>query len=190
MNRFFQVLLIASFLPFCWLGFMAVHELGHVLMGVATGGTIQKVVIHPFAISRTDISPNPSPSMVTWAGPVLGVLIPLAMWSLFWKLKLPGDFLARFFAGFCLIANGAYIAFGSLGQIGDAGDLLRYGAGKWLLWIFGVVTIPLGLFLWNGLGANFGLGASKGEVNPKAAYTSAVLLVVTFIVTYILGPSS
>lgn len=78
MKRFAQVLLIGTFLPLCWLGMMAVHELGHVLVVLATGGTITAVVLHPLTISRTDVSINPRPLLVVWAGPLLGVLLPPA----------------------------------------------------------------------------------------------------------------
>jgi hypothetical protein len=43
MQRFHQILLIGTMLPLCWLGMMAVHELGHVLGAIATGGTVEKV---------------------------------------------------------------------------------------------------------------------------------------------------
>ena len=76
------------------------------------------------------------------------------------------------------MANGAYLAFGSFNRIGDAGDLLRHGTPIALLWLFGVTTIPLGLWLWNGLGPYFGLGASRGEVNRSAAYVMLALVVV------------
>lgn len=188
MNRFRQILLIGSFLPLCWLAFMATHELGHVLAAFATGGTINKVVIHPLTISRTDVSPNPSPGVVSWAGPVLGVALPLGVWIVYRKLKLSGEYLLRFFVGFCLIANGAYIAFGSLGGIGDAGEMLRQGYGRWLLWLFGVATIPIGLLLWNGLGSSFGLDKSNNEVSGKAAITSFVLFVSVFALTSLLSP--
>ena len=59
--------------------------------------------------------------------------------------------LVQFFAGSCLVANGAYIGAGSFRRIGDAGDLLRQGSPIWSLWLFGIITIPLGLYLWNGL---------------------------------------
>src|SRR5208337_624939 len=73
MNRLHQVLLIGTFLPLCWMAMMAVHELGHVVAAVATGGKVEKVVLHPLMISRTDVSPNPSPLIVVWAGPIVGV---------------------------------------------------------------------------------------------------------------------
>ena len=46
-----------------------------------------------------------------------------------WRLvRVPGLYLWRFFTGFCMIANGLYIAVGSFDRVGDAGDLLRHGA--------------------------------------------------------------
>jgi hypothetical protein len=55
-DRLFQVILIAATLCLSWLGMMIVHELGHVLLAWASGETIFKVVLHPLAISRTDVS--------------------------------------------------------------------------------------------------------------------------------------
>ena len=60
--------------------------------------------------------------------------------------KFKWAYLLQFFAGFCLIANGAYIGIGSFGKIGDAGDkLLRHGSPIWSLWLFGAVCFPFGL---------------------------------------------
>ena len=168
MKRIHQVLLIGTFLPLCWFSMQAVHEFGHVVVAVVTGGRVERVVLHPLTISRTDVSPNPHPLLVVWAGPILGVLLPLAL--MFARFKWA--YLLQFFAGFCLIANGAYIGVGSFGRIGDAGDMLRHGSPMWLLWLFGAVTLPLGLYLWNGLGPHFGLGAAAGKVDHRAAYAS------------------
>jgi hypothetical protein len=135
--RFHQFILILTTLPLSWLGMMVVHEFGHVVGAWWTGGTVSKVVLSPLTISRTTLSHNPAPLLVVWSGPVLGVLIPLSAWLIARQFKMPGAFLLRFFAGFCLIANGAYIAFGSFDNIGDAGDLLVHGASKWQLWTLG-----------------------------------------------------
>ena len=126
-----QLLLIGTFLPLCWLGMMAVHELGHVVGAVVTGGTVERVVLHPLAISRTDVSPNPNPVLVVWAGPLVGVLLPLALLVIFKVGRVSLAYLSQFFAGFCLIANGAYIGVGSFARIGDAGDMLRHGSPRW-----------------------------------------------------------
>jgi hypothetical protein len=181
MKRFHQPLLIGTFLPFCWLAMMAVHELGHVGCAIATGGSVQQVVLHPLAISRTDVSPNSRPLTVAWGGPVVGVVLPFGLLVALKLTKTSLSYLAQFFAGFCLVANGAYIGVGSFARIGDAGEILRYGSAIWCLWLFGAATIPLGLWLWNGLGPNFGLGAAAGRVERRAAYLSCALLLLTVI---------
>lgn len=167
---------------------MAVHELGHVLGAWATGGTVARVVLHPVTISRTDLAINPRPLFVVWAGPTIGVLLPLAVLGLFVVAKWHGAYLVRFFAGFCLIANGAYIGVGSFDAIGDAGDMLHHGSPAWLLWLFGVVTIPLGLRLWHGLGPRFGIGKDAEEVERGVAYLCAALLVVVVTLELALSP--
>ena len=188
MKRMNQAILIGSFIPFCWLAFMATHELGHIVAGFLTGGSVNKVVIHPFAISRTDVSPNPNPLAVVWAGPIIGTLLPLLIWQTFLRLKLPADSLPRFFAGFCLIANGAYISIGAFDHVGDAGDMIKNGSPMWLLWIFGAFTIPTGFLLWHRLGPSFGLGESNGQVSESAAYFSIGLFSLTFLATFLISP--
>ena len=188
MKRMNQVILVGSFVPFCWLAFMAFHELGHVIAGFSTGGSVTKVVVHPFSISRTDVSPNPCPLVTVWAGPIIGVLIPIFLWGAFWKFRIQVDYLARFFAGFCLIANGAYISIGSFEKIGDAGDMMKHGSPTWLLWLFGIITVPVGFLFWHRLGPKFGLGESNGDVDEWAAYVSLGLFTLLFIATCLVSP--
>jgi hypothetical protein len=168
-------MLIGSLLPLSWLGMMAVHELGHVLGAWFSGGRVARVVLHPLAISRTDLSRNPHPLFVAWAGPLLGVLLPLAALAAARLANLPHGYLLRFFAGFCLVANGAYIAGGSWAGIGDAGDLLRHGAPTWQLLAFGAAAIPAGLLLWHRQGRHFGLGNER-KVDRTAAHLCLGLL--------------
>lgn len=161
-----KLLLIVTVMLGSWWGMMAVHEAGHVVGAWATGGVVKQIELRPWRISRTDVMPNPVPLVVAWAGPVVGVIAPLLLWGV--VRVLPSPFappprteegtatvlkLLRFFAGFCLIANGAYLAFGSIDAVGDAGDLLRHGAQPWQLWLFGAVCMPVGLWLWHGLGS-------------------------------------
>lgn len=165
-----------------WLGMQVVHELGHVLGALATQGTVTRVVLHPLTISRTDVAPNPLPGVVVWAGPLLGVFLPLSAWLIAHTFGLRWTYLVRFFAGFCLIANGAYIGVGSFEAIGDAGEMLRHGTPIWLLWAFGIATIPTGLWLWHRQGRHFGLGPARGLVDAKTAYAVALGLIVLMLV--------
>ncbi len=105
--RFYQLLFCVSLLLGCWLAMMGVHELGHVSGGLVTGGEITRVVLHPLAISRTDLAANPYPAVVVWAGPLGGVLFPLGLYLAANGLRWSLASLVQFFAGFCLIANGA-----------------------------------------------------------------------------------
>lgn len=143
----------------------AVHELGHVCGAWLSGGRVARVVLHPLTISRTDLAHNPNPLIVAWAGPIGGTLFPLMLWLTAFVVRMPGDFVPRFFAGFCLLANGLYIGLGSFDRIGDCEEMLRHGSERWHLWIFGVVATPAGLWLWHGQGPHFGLGLTKGRVN-------------------------
>jgi len=167
-GRLSQFTLIASTLGFCWLGMQVVHEVGHVLAAYAGGETVSKVVLHPLAISRTDVSHVRHPLLVIWGGPILGSLLPLVLLSVVRRLRSGLFFLFQYFAGFCLVANGAYLGVGSYGGVGDAGDLLHHGASSWSLILFGLISVPAGLSLWNGLGPHFGLGESDGEVDRGA----------------------
>jgi Peptidase M50B-like len=177
MNRLHQLILITATLTASWLGMQAVHEFGHVVGAWSSGGKVAEVVLHPATISYTRLVENPSPLLVVWMGPLVGVAIPVVAWAIARRTKLPEWYIFQFFAGFCLVANGAYLAFGSFNRVGDTGELLRHGTPIALLWLFGLITIPYGFWLWNGLGPHFGLGAGRGQVNRSAAYTVLALLV-------------
>ena len=179
-SKFHQAILVVSTLLGSWLGMQEAHELGHVIGAFFTGGEIARVVLHPLTISRTEMIGNPHPLVVVWAGPLLGVVFPLILWALLAAGRVPAAFVARFFAGFCLIANGAYIGVGSFLGAGDCGEMLRQGSPIWVLRAFGAVAVPIGLWLWNGLGPSFGLGDADGKVSRQAAYGS--LVVFSFLV--------
>jgi len=187
MSRLNRLVLIASILPLSWFGMQAVHEFGHVLGAWLTGGKVAKIVLHPLTISYTTFSANPHPLPTVWAGPAGGIFLPLAALCCAAALRLQGAYLLRFFTGFCLVANGAYIGIGSFGRIGDAGVMLQNGAAIWQLWAFGALTVPLGFWLWHGQGKYFGLGKTPNEVRPVAAYSVCALLFLTLAFELALG---
>jgi hypothetical protein len=185
--KFHREILIASTLLGSWLGMQAVHELGHLSGAWVTGGTVQRVVLHPLTISRTDLTENPSPLIVVWAGPILGALLPILLWLTAATTKMPGSFVLRFFAGFCLIANGLYISLGSFGHIGDCGEMLRHGSAFWQLWLFGLVTVPPGVWLWHGQGTEFGLRKAAKPVSATVAYAVLTICCLTLAVEFVFG---
>lgn len=181
MKRQHQLLLIAASVLFSWLAMQAVHELGHVAAAAASGGRIGEVILYPTTISYTRLTENPHPLFVAWMGPIVGVVLPCIAMVIARLLRWRGWYLFQFFAGFCLITNGAYLAFGSLNVVGDAGDILRHATPPWLLWLFGAITIPIGLWSWNGLGRHFGLGSNAEQVDRTVTYfiSACVLILVT-----------
>src|SRR5439155_18245219 len=113
-NRIHQGILIVSAIAVSWLCMMAVHELGHIAAAKATGGAVRRVVFHPLTFSRTDVDHNRAPLTVAWCGPIVGVLFPVFLMSVAASLRMRNSYLLVFFAGFCLLANGAYIGFGAI----------------------------------------------------------------------------
>jgi hypothetical protein len=177
MHRLFQALLITSTLLGSWLGMMAVHELGHVAHLWLTGGTVERVVLHPLAISRTDPGENPHPLIVAWGGAIWGCLIPLGLLLAVRAAARTHAYLAAFFAGFACVANGAYLVGDCFVRGGDARDLLQHGTPPWALVAFGVPAVAVGLYLWHGLGPHFGFGRSQGEVDRRAAVGTTLALI-------------
>ena len=175
------ILLIASTLVASWLGMQCVHEFGHCIGAWLTGGIVERVNLKPWLISQTILSHNPQPLAVVWAGPIVGVVLPLFLWLGVAFFRLPFTFLFRFFAGFCLVVNGLYIGIGSFFQIGDCGDMLLYGSNYWQLWLFGIITVPLGFLLWNGQGRYFGLGNQPHNIRQHTflfVFLSAIVLII------------
>ena len=178
-DRCWNSFLLISLLALSWQFMMVVHECGHVLNGLLTGAQLGNVSLHPLQFSRTDFTSNPSPRFVAWGGPTWGCIIPAGVWLAVRSSRWKREYLLRFFAGFCLIANGSYLGFGWIDRAGDAGDLLRYGTSTALLIAYGAVAVPCGLVLWNGIGSHFGFGRSPQHPDRLAAIAIAGLLFIT-----------
>jgi hypothetical protein len=188
MQRFHQYLFIAGLVALCWFAMMAVHELGHVVGAILTGGRVERVVLHPLTISRTDVAPNPNPGIVVWLGPIHGCVVPFVLWLAIPRRMTAASNLAMFFAGFCLIANGVYIAIGSFDRVGDCGEMLRTGSPIWVLLAFGAVTTGMGLFLWHRLGSLNDFLSNPSLITPRQAYLVLCVLLVFIVAGFAFSP--
>ncbi len=175
-RRLTQVLLIASTLGFSWLAMMVVHELGHAMHLWLSGGSVERVVLHPWALSQTLAKTNPHPFWVALGGPLWGSLLPLAGYWIVGRTAPSRAYLAALLAGFCLVANGAYLAGDALVRGGDGRELIVHGAPPWALPLVGLPMVAAGLWLWHGLGPRFGLGPGAGRVDRRDAVGMAVAL--------------
>lgn len=180
-QRLPQLVLIACTLGVYWLGMQVVHEAGHVFGAWFVGARVEHIVLHPFTISRTQLVQLPAPLAVTWSGPIFGMAAPLIWYALWSATRLPGGYLWRCFAGFCLLVNGSYLAAGAIFGVGDSQDLLVAGVGAWRMIAIGILCLPPGLWLFHRQGKFFGLGEAKGHVSIDAAYLMAFLFLAIFI---------
>lgn len=110
---------------------LAAHELGHVVHAWLSGGVVTDVSLHPLAISRTDVDPNPARQFVAWGGAVWGSLIPLLIWAIVrWDSFVRWNSfraVTQFFLGFCFVANGVYLAADAFYQGGDGREMIQNG---------------------------------------------------------------
>ena len=116
-----------------------------------------------------------------WLGPIVGCAVPLVMLMIVPRRWIVWRNVARFFAGFCLIANGAYIGLGSFAQVGDCGEMLRTGTPLWVMIVFGMLTVPAGFFLWHRLGSLKNFFDRPALVTPAMAYGLAAALIVAVV---------
>ncbi len=182
------VLFAIGFSGLAWYAMQAVHEFGHLAGAFMTGGTVQRVVLHPLAISRTDIAPNPHPVIVLWMGPMLGCLLPCVLMlciPMRWALVRA---CMQVFAGFCLVANGLYIAVGALAGIGDSRDLLQAGTPRPMLLAFGALAVCLGFWLWHRVGPLSRLGKYPPPVSRLAVYAVWAALLSATAMGFLLSP--
>lgn len=179
-----------------WYGMMLVHELGHVLAAFVTGSRIDAVRVPFFGLSQTEIATYKHPIVVIVMGPVVGVLLPLAAWlvirmrPLARRIGPAAVVLSRFFAGFCLVANGGYLASGLVSPVGDVADLAALGEPMWLVGGVGLAMAAVGLAVWNGLGPAFGLGVSAHPCDRalfRAAYAAAIVVLAFVVGVRLLG---
>ena len=79
-----------------------------------------------------------------------------------------------------MLANGAYIAVGSIDKVGDCGEMLKHGSPVWLLIFFGALTIPFGLYLWHRIGSAREFLIDQKSVDAKTAWSFLIAMVLVF----------
>lgn len=186
LHRIQQVIFVIALLLLSWLALQAIHELGHVIGAAMTGGSVTRVVLHPLQISRTDVVPNPQPAVVVWLGPLVGSLLPLGVLCLMPRSLTSTRTILQFFAGLCLIANGAYIGGGSSQGIGDCGQMARTGTPIWVMLVFGLSTVSLGLVLWHQMGSLARFTQEPQLVTARMTITVLIILLLTVLVECVL----
>lgn len=154
----FALLSIAS-----WCVMTTTHELGHIVVGLACGGTLVHADIVPWHPPHSMFDPDPYPLLTLWGGPILGVALP----NLFaWLLRKSW---AWFVADFCTLANGCYISLAWLtgDSYLDTTRLLNEGASLWSVVLYCFLTIGFGYFAFRR--DCIEVLSARSNLSPKAA---------------------
>ncbi len=116
------------------------HEAGHLVGGWASGAELTACDLAPWRLPYSIHHPDPHPKVTLWAGPLIGVLLPLATAIVFRHRSV------WLVADFRLIANGSYLAlaFASDDRFLDTTRLLDAGTHPLGIVAFCLATIPTG----------------------------------------------
>lgn len=135
------------------------HESGHLIGGMICGATLTDFDLAPWRMPYSLHSPDPHPLITLWAGPILGVAIPLAIAGVSQRRWV------WFIGDFCLIANGSYLALAWLSgdRFLDTPRLLDAGTHPAIIVVYCVLTIGIG-YVWLRADCIYYLA---GETNPK-----------------------
>ena len=135
-----RILYFCFLLVVAWQVMTFTHEMGHVIGGWCSGGTLKAAKLLPWQFPYSSFDPDPSPLITLWCGPILGVVVPLIPALLFRRRS------TWFVASFCLLANGSYLALGWISgdRYLDTTKLLAAGSHPVTIVAFCLLTIGFG----------------------------------------------
>ena len=135
-----RILTLVAMIGASWCVMTLTHEVGHILGGWCCGATLTDYDLLPWHLPYSFFEPDPLPLVTLWAGPILGVIVPMVI-----ALAVRRDW-AWFIAYFCLLANGAYIAVGWYSGDAelDTSKLIRNGAHPFSILLYCFATIVFG----------------------------------------------
>lgn len=116
------------------------HEMGHIVGGWCSGGTLKTADLLPWHLPYSIFDPDPKPLVTLWCGPILGVVVPLGL-----ALAIRREWI-WFVANFCVLANGAYLAMAWISgdRFLDTPKLLEHGAHPVSIGLYCALTIGFG----------------------------------------------
>lgn len=139
---------------------IALHEFGHTIAVVFSGGQIKEYVLNPFSWSW-NLGQNVSNIIFTaWGGVTFGLLFALIPLLLIFKIRTTWFvFLCKLIAACALMINGIYLLAGTLLNFGDGGELARLGISPTIIIILGVTYLLISMAFWSNL--QYHLGFNK-----------------------------
>ncbi len=160
MKCFQQMLIVLGIFVFSYNLSNLIHESGHALNAVLTGGSLNKITMSPLSWCYASTSGG-NKIFVTWGGFLWQTIVPTALLILLWRFKSRLSLFALFLVLVSFAVSGIYMITGALAGIGDGGNLVRYGIPPFILLTVGSILLlcclPLSLLM----GVLLGLGRKQ-----------------------------
>ena len=80
--RLGRVLILVALLVPSWFVMTFTHETGHIVGGWLGGAKLTDCDLVPWRMPYSFHSPDPCPLLTLWAGPLLGVIVPMSLATL------------------------------------------------------------------------------------------------------------
>jgi hypothetical protein len=182
MKTFQKCLIVMGISVFAFNASTIVHELGHALTVIATGGKFGFIEVTPFSWSYAHYIFAPEPMATSWGGILWSVIFGLLAFFVPWVAKSRLSFIGVLLAISSLAGEGTYLLVGTVFHVGDPASLLGQGVpplaliviGSLLLLLCFPLILPLGTLLDVGKGKNK-LMTTVAVVSPIMAYLLAML---------------
>lgn len=172
-----SILLLFGSLVFAQSASCVLHELGHAIAYWTTGGTIERIVIHPFSWSYViPGSVTNYPNFTTWGGVVFGTIMALLLVAVVWRWRGPYVMPALLTGVVACIGNGYYLVCDYVAGTGhDAGSLVESGTPGAVVVIVGVALIGVGFCLAGIFIPLMGIRQGDGAVARVLVFAGALI---------------
>ncbi|MEA5079169.1 MAG: M50 family metallopeptidase, partial [Anaerolineaceae bacterium] len=147
-NIFKQVLFNTGCLAFSFCSFPFLHEGGHALATILTGGQVSGFNINPLGWSYL-IYPSSPPNLLftAWGGILFSTFISLFFIGIAFRYRNPFVVLIGFLGIYGLLHNGLDFIFGMVFATGDPSLLLRLGVPSWSILLAACFSLLFGSLL-------------------------------------------
>lgn len=140
-----KTLFVAGVFIFADLGSVTIHELGHALNLVATGGTVDYIQVTFGGESRVQTTSNPEPMATTWGGFLWQVMAPLLLLLGLWQVWPRLSFWALALLIACFLNAGHYLYTHATWDCRDPHFLMVGGVSKTALQAIGCCLLALSI---------------------------------------------
>jgi hypothetical protein len=142
-----SILLLYFAYSFSFILFLAIHELGHALVGLIKGYIIERFVVHPFFVSYVLLDPPTVSLESAAAGTICALSVSFVLFILLWKRRSISSLSFLMIFPVTLVMQGIEATGGMANPSSDMSWVMYFtGLPAILFYVFGCVLIVLGIF--------------------------------------------